>query len=343
MGYRPLGSTGIMVSEISFGAGPVPALMTDAEAVPRQVETVRRALELGLNWFDTAATYGDGQSERHLGKALRELGATDDVVLATKVRVPPEQVSRMPEYIRESLGGSLERLGRERLDLFQLHNTVTEERGSQTTSLTVDDVLGRGGVVESLEKLREEGLVTHLGFSAMGEATALREVLKAGVFATAQVPWNLLEARPTGNGLRTRIAGPVAHNAAPATSPEAASTEEERVGLEEFVAAGVAVLAIRVLAGGALAGRPPSEHTKKTPYFPLSQYEADQAQAAELAAQLPEGLTIREAAIRYVVGLPEVTTAVIGFSTPEEVEQVCAFAERGPLPKEVLGVIREAG
>ena len=197
--------------------------------------------------------------------------------------------------------------------------------------------------MESLEKLREEGLVTHLGFSAMGEATALREVLKAGVFATAQVPWNLLEARPARNGFRTHIAGPVAHNATPATSPETASTEEGRVALAEFVAAGVAVLAIRVLAGGALAGRPPSDHTKKTSYFPLSQYVADQAKAAELAAQLPEGFTIREAAIRYVVGLPEVTTAVIGFSTPEEVEQVCAFAERGPLPEEVLGVIREAG
>jgi aryl-alcohol dehydrogenase-like predicted oxidoreductase len=72
--YRRLGSTGIQVSALAFGAGPVSSLMTGSD-VDAQLTVVRRALDAGVNWFDTAASYGLGQSEQSLGTALRRLDA----------------------------------------------------------------------------------------------------------------------------------------------------------------------------------------------------------------------------------------------------------------------------
>ena len=75
MKYRTLGKTGIEVSEIVFGAGAVGGLLIRADPATR-VEAVRRALDHGVNWIDTAPSYGDGQSEENLGAILKELGAT---------------------------------------------------------------------------------------------------------------------------------------------------------------------------------------------------------------------------------------------------------------------------
>src|SRR6186997_3334349 len=90
--FRPLGKTGIRISELSFGAGPVSGLMTDPNQRPQQCATIARALEAGINWFDTAATYGAGQSEINLGATLADLRAGDAVHVATKVRLAPEQL-----------------------------------------------------------------------------------------------------------------------------------------------------------------------------------------------------------------------------------------------------------
>src|SRR6187200_300324 len=93
---RPLGATGIGISEISFGCGPVSALMT-GEARDVQRQTMQRALEAGMNWFDTAAGYGDGRSETNLGKALAEMGAAGSVHVATKVRLAAEHLGNIKE------------------------------------------------------------------------------------------------------------------------------------------------------------------------------------------------------------------------------------------------------
>src|SRR5205085_9123050 len=102
MEYRPLGSTGIRVSAIAFGAGPVPATMTsdDTEA---QVALVARAIEVGINWFDTAAGYGAGKSETTLGTALARLRASDRVHVATKVRLSDADLSDIPGAVRRSV------------------------------------------------------------------------------------------------------------------------------------------------------------------------------------------------------------------------------------------------
>jgi aryl-alcohol dehydrogenase-like predicted oxidoreductase len=95
------------------------------------------------------------------------------------------------------------------------------------------------------------------------------------------------------------------------------------------------------LAGGALAGNPPSPHTIKTPFFPLKLYERDLQRAEALKAHLPEGMSRQEAAVRFSLSHPGVSSAIVGFATPEQVSQAVGFASAGPLDAAVLARIRE--
>ena len=114
MKYRELGKTGVHISEIVYGAGAVGGLLI-REAPETRLEAVRRALEYGINWFDTAPSYGDGQSERNLGAALKELGAGPH--LSTKVGIGPEHLDDIPGEVQGSLERSLRRLQRDAVDM----------------------------------------------------------------------------------------------------------------------------------------------------------------------------------------------------------------------------------
>src|SRR5262245_27190514 len=103
---RTLGRTGIRVSVIAFGAGPVSGLVTGTDQAA-QLATVQRAIDAGVNWFDTAPGYGNGRSEVNLGRVLAELGVAGGVHVATKVRVPPEALDNPGDYVRRSVEGSL--------------------------------------------------------------------------------------------------------------------------------------------------------------------------------------------------------------------------------------------
>lgn len=309
-----LGQTGLQVSRLAFGAGPVPALMTGTEGGQRRA-VVRRALDAGINWFDTAAGYGDGQSELNLGTTLSELGARDAVHLATKVRLVGDDFLAPERAIRESLARSLQRLGVERVTLLQLHNAVTVGRGDLAASVSVDDVLRQGGVADVFARLRDEGRIGWCGLTGTGDAESLRSVVASGRFHTIQAPYNLV-------------------------NPSAGQPLDEdfrETNYRQLFAVcqqyDVGVLAIRVLAGGALAGQPPSPHTYRTPYFPLDLYHRDQERAAVLAEfWRHRGLSLKEAAVRFVLAHPAVTAAIIGFSAPEQVDELCEYADRGPLP-----------
>jgi aryl-alcohol dehydrogenase (NADP+) len=102
------------------------------------------------------------------------------------------------------------------------------------------------------------------------------------------------------------------------------------------------VFAIRVLAGGALAGRPPSPHTLKTPFFPLALYERDCQRAERLATLLPPGMPREEAAVRFALSHPGVTSAIVGLGTPEEVADAARFAAAGPLDAALCGRLNDA-
>src|SRR5947207_9293955 len=134
MEQRALGTTGLSVSALGFGCGAVGGLMTKG-APSEQVQAVQRALDAGVTYFDTAADYGQGRSEENLGRVMRELGAWSRVVVGTKVRLSPEQISDPQAAIRRSLEASLARLGRSDVDVFYLHNPVALAGGGMELSL----------------------------------------------------------------------------------------------------------------------------------------------------------------------------------------------------------------
>lgn len=293
MRYRRLGRTGINVSAIAFGAGPVSGLMTGAD-FDAQLDTVAAALEAGINWFDTAPGYGSGTSETNLGRVLEELRADDSIHVATKVRVPADVVN-VAVFVHRSIEESLVRLRRSNVSLVQLHNGLTHRAGDEPASLSGDDVLRNGGVADALDKLRDAGLVRLIGLTGTGHAEALRAVVRSDRFDSLQVPFNRLN--PSAGSF----------------DPPSAGDPDYGNIIADCVARRMGVFAIRVFAGGALLGQPPSAHTLKTPYFPIAQYERDAARAEELRDGGPNE------AIRFALDHPGVSSALIGFGSPDQV------------------------
>ena len=126
MEKRRFGRTDLDLSVLGFGCGAVGGLMIKGAAADQE-RAVWRALELGINYFDTAQMYGDGQSEENLGRVLRDLGAWPRVVVGTKVRLPDTNSSRAT--IRKSLETSLRRLDHDVVDILHLHNPIGRPRG----------------------------------------------------------------------------------------------------------------------------------------------------------------------------------------------------------------------
>src|ERR1700746_1399020 len=109
MQLRVFGRTGMQLSVLGFGCGAVGGLMVRGDPADQE-RTVARAIAAGVNYFDTAVQYGDGESERNLRPILRELNPAN-VAGGTKVRVPPNEYGRIADAVAMSLEGSLARLG----------------------------------------------------------------------------------------------------------------------------------------------------------------------------------------------------------------------------------------
>lgn len=305
MRFRTLGRTGLQVSVLSFGAGPVSGWTVADRA--EQTEVVRAALAAGINWFDTAATYSDGRSELSLGAILKSLKARHQVHLATKVRLTEGSAANLRAAIRDSVAASLERLQVRHVTLLQLHNSITRRAGDLPTSVTPEMVLDPGGILDAFRELQATGMVRHLGVTGLGHPDSLRRVLETAAIDTIQTPFHLLN--------------PTAGQAPPAGFPE------ENYGnlFEVCQRLHMGVFAIRVFAGGALADREPSAHTRVTKFFPLDLYERDRARAAELARQLTPGESLPAAALRFSLAHPAVTSALIGFANPDEVQAAAGW------------------
>lgn len=302
MKRRPLGRTGLSVSEIGFGCGPTAGLMVKGDAKLRR-DGVARALELGIDYFDTAPVYGDTASERHLGAALRALGAQPFV--ATKIALELGDLDDIAGAVTRSVEASVERLGIGPLQLVQLHNRVGAQRAAKAdigtgAMLTVDDVLGRDGVVPVLERLRARGLVAHFGCCAYGgEAAAIARLIDSGAFATILVHYSIL-------------------NPSAWSPPAAARRDYGGVGANA-VAAGMGAVALRVLDGGALLA------------------PATPPELAALAAE--DGQSLPSLALRYALSNVEIATALVGFSDLAQIEAACDAAAAGALPGAVLARI----
>jgi aryl-alcohol dehydrogenase-like predicted oxidoreductase len=316
MQHRRLGKTNLQVSVLSFGAGPVSTLMVGETDEQRQFDVVARALAAGVNWFDTAATYGQGASERNLGKALARLTAPRQVHIATKVRLTGDDLADIRRAVRRSIEGSLQRLQVSQVTLLQLHNSITINRDDEPTSITPRDVLQPGGVLDALRGLQQEGLVRFIGLTGIGQPTALKEVIASREFDTVQTPYHLLN--PSSGRTMSSTAGDANYGNI----------------MEECARADMGVFAIRVLAGGALADHPPSPHTLKTPFFPLALYERNREQARRLQAQLGVSKRLPAEAIRFALAHPHVHSAIIGFGDLGQIDHAIAAVEAGDGPLE---------
>ncbi len=317
MQYRPLGSTGISVSAVSFGAGPVSGLLT-GDAVDTQREVVQRAVQLGVNWFDTAASYGNGQSEFHLGAALSDMRLDQPLHVATKVRVQLTTQTDLRPQVVTSVKESLARLKLPRVTLLQIHNSITQNRLDQPTSITPEDVLGPRGLLAGMQEVRAAGWVDQFGLTGIGDAEALCTVMRSQEFATIQAPLHFLNP----SALRE--------------TPSELCDPDFGGFLRTAHELGMGIFAIRVFAAGALLGAEPSAHTFKTPFFPLDLYRRDEARVRQLTGRFGSLSGIREVALRYVVSLPEVTSAIIGFGQVDHVEQAARIADEHRLSSEEL-------
>src|SRR5580658_10438033 len=186
MQLRVFGRTGMRLSVLGFGCGAVGGFMVRGDPA-EQERVVARAIAAGVNYFDTAVQYGDGESENNLGRVLRKLKPAN-VFVGTKVRLPPDTFGRISDAVAKSLEGSLARLGLERVDIFHLHNSITTTAGGP--ALSVQQVLG--DVVPAFERLRAQGKIRFLGMTAVGDTAALNQVIDAGAFDSAQVVYNML-------------------------------------------------------------------------------------------------------------------------------------------------------
>ena len=167
MRYRRFGKTDWQVSEIGLGGSwfygrPEMGL----KPVSHGVGVVERALELGVNYFDTAPLYGKGRSEEVLGHALK--GVTDDYYLATKVGYFPEPFDYTRDTVWRGFEASLQRLQRDRVDLVQIHES--EQAGW-------DGVFGKGRTLEALREIRDQGLATFIGLTG-SDLVLMGDILK---------------------------------------------------------------------------------------------------------------------------------------------------------------------
>jgi aryl-alcohol dehydrogenase-like predicted oxidoreductase len=318
---RRFGRTGIDVSLLGFGCGAVGGLMIKGDPADQE-RAVARALELGINYFDTAQQYGDGQSERNLGRVLKAL--KPDVHVGTKVRLPPIEPGRIGNSIAASLEASLQRLQLERVDLFQFHNAIVET--TQGANFSADTVLDE--VVPAFERLRAQGKCRFIGITANGETDALHRVVNACVLDTGQVSFNLLN--PSS-------AGPM-----PAGYP----SQDYRNLLGHLQAADMGVIVIRVLAAGALSGTEERHPLGSPPPAPIGSgrdYRADAERARRFEPLVRDGYadSLIEASIRYVIAQPAVSTVLVGYSTMEHLEYAARSVEKGPLSQAALDRIAE--
>lgn len=315
MNYRRFGRTGLRVSEVVFGGGFVGGLLVLADEDTRR-RVLRRALDAGINWIDTAPLYGQGRSEEAIGALLAEIA--EPPYLSTKVRLDLDNLSDIPGAIERSVHESLRRLQRDSVDLIQLHNQIGTRQGSGVLgAISIEDVLRKNGVADGLERVRKAGLTRFIGLTALGEATAIVRALQSGRFDSAQVYYNLL-------------------------NPSAARAMPPRWSGHDFsgVCAAcarhdVAMMGIRVFASGVLATD--LRHGREVVLTENSELaiETQRAHAALNALGAGHG-TRAQTALRFALANPNFACFVVGIGEPSHLDEVIEAQSRGPLSPEVV-------
>jgi aryl-alcohol dehydrogenase-like predicted oxidoreductase len=323
MKYRVLGRTGLSVSEVGFGgAGIGHAWGTTSDEAC--VRAVRRAVELGINFFDTSPMYGAGRSEENLGRGL--VGQRERVYIATKVRLRTEEdLADMAAAVRRSVEQSLGRLRTDRIEVLQIHHQVGPEGGHYLAAagpppryafrLTAASGLE---LAEAMQRMVQAGKVRFLGITAWdGRPEAIQPLLASGKFQTAQILYNLLN--------QTALDAP----------PIGFDGVDQGRALITARQHNVGVIGIRSHAAGALAD------TLDRDAPPDSEVAQDFARSRKLAF-LHKGpyTTLSQVALRFCLDNPDIATVVPGVKNLAELEEAAACSDLPPLEAQDHAALR---
>ena len=314
MRERPFGSTGRRVTEIGVGMwGMGGGVGGWSDADPRAAAAVlQRAVDAGLTFFDSAQVYGYGATDGLLGD-LRAANPDRALLLASKIpprnkEWPARPGSRIrdafpPDHIRGSVEGMLRKLRTPAMDLVQFH-------------VWQDDWADDAGWQRAVEALKREGLVRHVGISVnRREPANVLRTLRTGLIDSVQVVYNVFDQ-----------------------SPE----DELFPACREL---GIAVIARVPLDEGSLAGgltldsRWPDGDWRNT-YFSPANLRETVGRVEALRATVPDGMSMAELALRFILSSPDVTTMIPGMRTPAHLAANIAAAEAGPLPPELVDALR---
>ncbi len=305
---RPFGRTGWNISEVAFGAwqlggqwGPV-----DDDA---SVDALLSAYERGINFVDTAEMYGSGHSEEVVGRSLRDWNG-ERIYVATKVQPtrwpdPSENDPRIgiaypPEYLRDQVEASLRRLDVDRIDLIQLHCWMPNGMDDRAW-------------LDTLQALREEGKVDRIGVSLRDyRADEGIDLARSGLVDSIQVIYNIFEQSPERGLL-----------AAAAVSQTAIIV---RVALDSGSLSG---------AWNAASYDEWTEGSVLKTLYRGERFAQTLQRVAEIRAVTDEFYDgLDEAAIRFVLDASEVSTTIIGMTSPERIERNISFGDgRGLAPQ----------
>ncbi|MGM9481078.1 aldo/keto reductase [Roseateles sp. NT4] len=310
--YRPLGRTGWNVSAIGFGAWAIGGTWGDTDDTAAMA-ALHRALDRGVNFFDTADVYGDGHSERLLARLKRER-PSDAFFVATKAgrRLNPH-VAEGYRDLKPFIERSLKNLETDTLDLLQLHCPPT-------AVYTMPEVFG------ALDDLVREGKLRHYGVSVERIDEALA-ALKFPNVQSVQIIYNLFRQRPAEAFLpaaRQAKVGVLARLPLSSGMLSGKFTRDSRFGADDH-------------RGFNRQG----EAFDKGETFSGVDYEQGLAAVEELRALLPEGISMARLALRWILMNEAVTTAIPGGRTPAQVDENVSAADLAALPAPLMQALAE--
>ena len=312
MERRRFGRAGLEVPAITFGGGWVGGVLIHG-AADEAFAALDLAAEAGIDWIDTAASYGDGVSETVIGAWLADRRPDPAPRISTKFRIDPGVGGWRAQMMR-SVDASLRRLGRDRVELVILHNFLESEGGA----FGADEALETADVMQTL---REQGLCDHVGMTALGDPAALARVVGSGRFDVAQVYYNAIN--PTA---WTRL-------------ENWNSTNFDGL-LHACMGQDMGVMGIRILAAGHLAST--ERHGREVPVTANAGDAAEERRAAAVRPALDGHGTPAQAALRFGLACPALSTVVVGLAELDHLRQAIAAAEAGPLPDAALAALAEA-
>lgn len=303
MEYRTLGRTGLRVSDVGFGAMTIGGEVFGQTDDEESLRAVNRALDLGMNFIDTADAYGRGHSEELLARVLKD--RRSEVVLATKggsqFTVRQGQRNFDPDYIASALEQSLKRLQIETIDLYQLHNPSAE-------------VMRRGAIFERLDRLKAEGKIRAYGVSVENTEDGI-VAIETGKPDTIQVVYNILHQDPEERLFPLAL--------------------EKSIGIIARVPLERGVLSGRFRDAGFAQG---DFRSRIFPDDGLAQVNAALDRLDFLAQG--EGRSLARSALRFTISHPAVSSVIPGIRTVRQVEDN-ASASGQPLSTEELARLRE--